>query len=336
MAHGLTKTDMMVAVREPAWHGLGVTVDGAMTAHEAQTIALPWRVLKKELYMEDPMEEGLFHEIPRQFATVREDTNEVLGIVGVDYEPLQNDAAFKFMDALCQDPGGPKYETAGSLHGGRKVWMLCRMPTFIEVNGHDTVREYLLLSNTHDGSRRVEVLWTPIRVVCQNTLSMALGGGRTGRVRFKHTGSLMGRMEEAQDILGIARQNHQTLEDAIGYMQQFQPTDKQTKEILTRLYIDSTDTSTSIPVLSPSQKNAIHMSTHFFREGAANKAAGDTESAWALYNGIAEFVDYGQTMRQGRVNDPQSNRVNSNWFGQGANKKVAAFNAVMDYAMAAD
>ncbi len=106
-------------------------------------------------------------EIPGFYATVRQDTREVLGIVGERYRLVQNHEAFTFIDQLLGS--AIHFETARSLHGGRRVWVLATLPDHVEVGGDD-VRPYVLLMNSHDGSTAVVAATTPIRVVCQNTL----------------------------------------------------------------------------------------------------------------------------------------------------------------------
>lgn len=340
MAHGITATDKMFTVREPAWHRLGVILQDVATAKEAIEAAnLGWKVDKRPIYIENDPEhihvdengndergDGLFLEVDRRYATVRSDTKKVLGIVGEDYTALQNIEAFSFMDAITQDPGGPKYVTAGSLHGGQKVWMLARLPECIEVmDGRDRINEFLLLSNTHDGSRRVEVLWTPVRVVCQNTLSMALGGPKDGRARFKHTASILDRVNDAQDILGVVRQGHTRLIEIVDKLKSVEPTKEQIDETLMKLFPASNGRKEMT-----SQQTTVHETVKYlFRNGEANVAGGDVSSGWALYNGITEYIDHVAPQRA-RVLDAESKRIESNWFGNGADLKARA----LDYALA--
>ena len=138
-------------------------------------------------------------ETGHQF-NVRESDNRVLGVVGGRYKPVQNAEAFAFTDELVG--GDVRYETAGSLAEGKRVWMLAKMPDTRVLD--DVVEPYLCLTNGHDGFSSLKVCMTPVRVVCQNTLNMALKGAkRTWTVR--HSGNINAKMEEAQQTLGLAQ-----------------------------------------------------------------------------------------------------------------------------------
>ena len=139
-------------------------------------------------------------EIPGYFATVRQDTREVLGIVGERYRIVQNDEAFAFVDQLLGS--AIHFETAGSLHGGRRVWVLATLPEHVEVGG-DPVRPYVLLMNSHDGSTAVIAATTPIRVVCQNTLNWGLRNARQ-KFSIRHTEAVTQRVHEARRVLELS------------------------------------------------------------------------------------------------------------------------------------
>ena len=144
-------------------------------------------------------------------ANLREDTGEVLGIVSDEYEVVDNRDAFRFLDALI---GSELYfETAGSLWGGRRVWVLARLPESIELGG-DQSATYVYVANSHDGSMAVTAAATPIRIVCANTLGAALRQSEHGvhaerTFRFRHTGNLQAKFAEARQVLGMTI-NYQT------------------------------------------------------------------------------------------------------------------------------
>ena len=175
MPAGITDSDSMFSVRETPWHGLGAVLERppASVAEAIEASGLGWSVAKEPIAIDRGETPGAdwwtprCEEIPGYFATVRQDTREVLGIVGERYRIVQNDEAFAFVDQLLGI--AIHFETAGSLHGGRRVWVLATLPEHVEVGG-DPVRPYVLLMNSHDGSTAVIAATTPIRVVCQNTL----------------------------------------------------------------------------------------------------------------------------------------------------------------------
>ena len=184
-------------VRQPAWHGLGVVVEDAPTSEDAIVAAgLNWQVLQKKIYTEDGTRVDGF------YSNVRSTDNKPLGVVGSRYKIVQNIDAFKFTDALLGE--GVKYETAGSLNDGKTVWMLAKLPNKYDILG-DKVDPYIVFTNTHDGSGAVKVAMTPVRVVCQNTLNMALKSAkRTWSAR--HLGSIESKMNEALETLQFANE----------------------------------------------------------------------------------------------------------------------------------
>ena len=187
--------ETMFYVREKPWHGLGTMVAEAPASADALIWAgLDWEVLQKNVQTED----GGW--IAGYKANVRSTDGQVLGIVSDRYKVVQNQDAFQFTDELLGE--GVTYETAGSLQMGRKVWMLARMPQRYIIAG-DEIAPYLVIMNSHDGSSGVKVAMTPIRVVCQNTLNLALNSAN--RVwAARHTENVMSRVREASETLRLA------------------------------------------------------------------------------------------------------------------------------------
>jgi phage/plasmid-like protein (TIGR03299 family) len=291
MAHGITNTDQMFSVKETPWHGKGVILPDLATAKEAIEAAnLNWKVSKVPVTAKFNGQEITTRE---HYSIVREDTNTILGVVGNRYEPLQNTSAFSMMDSITQDPGGPKYVTAGSLHGGKKVWMLAKLPSFIEVTSEDLIEEYLLMSNTHDYSRKVEILWTPIRVVCQNTLSCALSkmnpGVAAGQIRFKHfeTSYTNQAIENAQDALGIVRQCHDEFLACIDQMKSSEPTEAECDEVLKKLFM-----AKGSDKLSKRAEDTISTVKHLFREDPTVSMPGVRNTWYGLYNSLTYYHDH--------------------------------------------
>ena len=192
MPAGITSSDSMFSVRQTPWHGLGAVLDQPPTtiADAIERSGLGWRVEREPIAIDrgdvatvDDWWLPRCEEIPGWWANVRQDTRQVLGIVGERYRIVQNIEAFQFVDQLIGS--AMHFETAGSLHGGRRVWVLAQLPEHIEVGG-DPVRPYVLLMNSHDGSTAVVAASTPIRVVCQNTLNWGLERARQ-KYSIRHT-----------------------------------------------------------------------------------------------------------------------------------------------------
>ena len=187
--------ETMFSTREKPWHGLGTIVAEAPDSREALTLAgLDWKVIQKKIYTGDRK------PIPGYRANVRDSDNQLLGVVSDRYRVVQNEDAFAFTDALLGE--GVRYETAGSLQSGRRVWMLAKLPHEYIILG-EQISPYLVFSNTHDGSGSIKVAMTPVRVVCANTLNLALN--TTKRCwSAKHTTNITDKLEEAKETLLFA------------------------------------------------------------------------------------------------------------------------------------
>lgn len=187
--------ETMFYTREKPWHGLGTMVAEAPNSNDALRLAgLNWKVLQEPVYTEN-------EELIQGYkANVRDTDRKVLGVVTDRYKVIQNEEAFAFTDTLLGE--GVRYETAGSLQEGRRVWMLARLPREFIIGG-ERISPYMVFSNTHDGSGAVKTALTPIRVVCNNTLNLAL---RTAKRSWSmiHTGDISGKIEEAKNTLLLA------------------------------------------------------------------------------------------------------------------------------------
>jgi len=187
--------ETMFYTREKPWHGLGTRVEESPTSADALQLAgLFWKVLQEPIYTD------VGGMIPGYRANVRDTDRKVLGVVTERYKVIQNEEAFAFTDELLGN--GVRYETAGSLQEGKKVWLLARLPREYIISG-ERISPYLVFSNTHDGSGAVRVAITPIRICCNNTLNLALS---TAKKSFSmiHTGDIKGKVQEAKDTLFMA------------------------------------------------------------------------------------------------------------------------------------
>lgn len=316
MAHHIEKDDSLFYVGATPWHGMGVELPSLATAAEAiQAANLGWEILQ------EPVKTADGKTLADQYINLRSDTREPLGVVGKSYSILQNAKAFDFFDAVTQDPHGPKYETAGSLWNGRKVWMLAKMPDMMEVVPGDDVAPYILLSNTHDGSGSVRIMFTPIRVVCQNTLNAAHSGtGKTFKIR--HSGDVLLKVSQAQDALGIIRH---TLIETLGLYQALAaktPTAEQVETVLQSLWPDG-ETKTDRNKLQRERVLSLAES------GLGNGNAKVRGTAWALYNGVTELVDH-YNNRGSKRDDANDMRLNSIGLGSGFDFKADALQTIAD------
>jgi phage/plasmid-like protein (TIGR03299 family) len=308
MSHGITTNDQMFSVREVPWHGLGVVLDDyPKSIDEALDKAgLGWKVTHGDVLVVKAPEWaddfGTKHPAELTPATgfkanLREDTGEVLGIVSVEYEVVDNRDAFRFLDALI---GSELYfETAGSLWGGRRVWVLARLPEFIELGG-DQSATYVYVANSHDGSMAVTAAATPIRIVCANTLGAALrqaehdaGAART--FRFRHTGNLQAKFAEARQVLGMTI-NYQKQFKVLADRLAVEPISEGTLErrVLRHLWV--TDDENLGRRARENRERTIERVLAIFRgRGIAGDTTGNSpRSKWTAFNAVAEHLDYGR------------------------------------------
>jgi len=239
---------------------------------------------------------------------------DVLGIVGSEYTLLQNKEAFAFFDPIVGE-GAAIYHTAGVLGGGERIWILAKLPDDIRVAGDDIVNKYLLLSNSHDGTSAVQVKFTPIRVVCENTLTMALSQGPT--IRVAHTRHLHERLRHAEKLFGIVHKRFDDIEKAFTAMVAVQMKNGRLPEYLQLVFPDPQDPE------NEKAKKRVDVSRaraeYFFGNGKGNNQGGVRGTLWAAYNGIAELVDHRQTQQS------DDRRLDSVWFGSGYTTKARAF-----------
>ncbi len=199
------KVAMMSAGLKTAWHGLGVQVEEAVTSADAIRLAsLDWKVIKQQLRYADPST-GEMRDAEGNFGIVREDTGALLGTVGKVYQPFQNSEGFAFLDKIL-DQFEAKYETAGAIYGGSRVWMLVKLPKqAFSVTPEDRIEPYALFINSHDGTSAARCFPTSQRVVCRNTMRLALNEKDKG-ISIRHAGDLKAHVASAQNALGLAVQ----------------------------------------------------------------------------------------------------------------------------------
>ncbi len=187
--------ETMFYVREAPWHGLGVRVESALNSEDALVMSgLNWNVIQK------PIMTTSGNPIPGYKANIRDTDNRVLGVVTDRYRVVQNSEAFAFTDGLLGE--GVRYETAGSLQDGKKIWILAKLPDKYIIEG-EQIDPYLVFSSSHDGSGSIKVAMTPIRVVCQNTLNLAMSTAKRSWSTI-HIGDLAAKMDEAHNTLLLA------------------------------------------------------------------------------------------------------------------------------------
>lgn len=306
---------MFYAGHQP-WHKLGVKVDGALTSEEAiKKAGLDYEVEKVPVTFEF---KGNIQTVDDKFVTVRADSGIPLGVVGKVYSVLQNKNAFRFIDGLVGIKEQAIYHTAGALGQGERIWLLAKLPGYIRTLADDVTEKYLLLSNSHDGSSAVEILWTPIRVVCQNTLNIAIENA-TNKIALRHTSSIGLKLDDAREALGIASQRFQLLEDLSQKLAKVRFDSKQLVPLMKESGVIPNLTNTE---LSPRSKNLIEEISRLFEVGRGAELEGSKGTAWGAWNAIVEHVDF----YRGKTDET---RASSLLFGSGAKIKQKAWERVV-------
>ena len=218
--------ETMMYVREKPWHGLGTRVENAPTSKEALELAgLNWTIDGLPIFDQNGK------EIPGYKANTRSSDGSVLGIVGKRYSIVQNKEAFEFTDALIGE--GITYETAGSLRGGRQIWLLGKMPERYILG--DKVEPYICFTNTHDGTGSVRACMTPVRVVCNNTLNMALSGAKRAW-STPHRGNVQAKLDEARQTLQLADKYLITLDEEADRLANTRMSDAEIQAAMDKLF----------------------------------------------------------------------------------------------------
>lgn len=277
--------ESMFYVREVPWHGLGTMVQDAPTSEEALRLAgLDWDVLQTPVFMQNGI------EIPNYKANVRSTDNACLGIVTDKYKVVQNREAFEFTDAIVgeTEDGVVKYETAGSLAGGKRIWLLAKMPTKNVVG--DAVDPYMVFTNSHDGTGAIRIAMTPIRVVCQNTLNMAMNTAKR-QWSTKHVGNMQAKLEEARLCLQLANEYMINLDIEADRLANAKLYEEQIAEILDEMFPVKEDATER-------KKNTIvQFKNNFWTAYSMPDIQKFENSAWKAVNAMSDVITHAAPQR---------------------------------------
>lgn len=294
----LGKDASVFVVGQPAWHGLGTVLDNPATAEEALRYAhLGWDVVQYPVYAGIPEKRAdgsdalRYDEVPDRRANYIEQDGTFLGVVSDRYRILQNTEAFTFFDALIEE-GAAIYHSAGALRDGKTIWLLAKLPETICVNDADCLEQYVSLTNSHDGSGAVIAFFTPVRIVCNNTLQLALQGTKN-RTSIRHTGDIKSRFQEAHRILGLGKDYMATVTEMFRQLMEVRMTPKKNEEFVKILLPDALIKDAKI-VAKAQEKlltdrkqimEAIYSSPGWDLPGAKG-------TAWGTLNGVTYWIDH--------------------------------------------
>jgi phage/plasmid-like protein (TIGR03299 family) len=281
-------TTAFFSARQDAWHRLGTLTTGCLTAAEVMDVAYlgGWDVRKERL---TTLESGA--PVPNRYATTRihpkTGRREVLATVGTVYQVVQNEQACDLLNMIT-DETGAHFETAGSLRGGREVFVTMKLPDTLRIAGRDDLDLYLVMCTTHDASRLGRVLVTPIRVVCANTQRAAFANN-TGEYTFRHSGDILGKLTDVRDALGLVPVYLDQFQAAAEKMIEEQLEWDQLRQIAEQVWpLTHEDGETAFLKQMARERDLKNL----FEQSPTQEAIRGT--AWAGYQAVTEWLDHHQ------------------------------------------
>ena len=311
MAHMI---ETMAYAGETPWHGLGKRVLNDLTpAQMLKEAQLDWTVEKRPLSFSQ--NNGL-QVMTEHSALVRSSDESVLSIVSNDWNPVQNETAFEFFHDFVM-AGDMEMHTAGSIKDGKNVWALAKVRDGFEILGGDTVESYLLFSNPHEYGKCIDIRFTPIRVVCNNTLTLALGSRSDLMVRLNHRGSFDAGM--VKQTLGIAQTKMSSYKEMAEFLASREYNDTTVVEYLKEVFPSASKKEEKLS--RPAQTAYSVLETQPGSEFGKN-------SWWQAFNAVTFSTDH-------LLGQSQETRLQSSWYGVNRQKKIAALEKAVEYAEAA-
>lgn len=346
MSHNLnfnpnTNQHSFFSVKEKAWHGLGTIVTDYPTSKEALVFAgLDYTVEKRPMFTYDNENHGANEEtgikipeliVPDFFATLRTDNETVLGVVGNDYEVVQNVDAFSFFDAIVGGGDGIMYETAGALNKGERIFITAKLPGYIRVGREDLTEKYLFLTTSHDGYGSIMAAFTPIRIVCNNTLNAALRN-RSNSIKIRHTANAKERLSQAHKLMGISDNLANEMGSIFNHWSKVRITDQEVrkliqaalipnKEILARLQTGKLDE------VSTYYQNMCDTAYEYTMSNPSQQLETTAGTLYGAYNGV---TGYFQNIRN--YKDDTAKLKSQLYGGLAQQRSQAAFDLCTDFA----
>ncbi len=327
MAHNV---ETMAYAGAVPWHGLGVKVDSNLTPEQMLKAAqLDWTVQKRQLWVN--MGEGGNDDVllNTHSALVRDVDEKVLGICGKDYNPTQNSESFEFFDRFCR-AGDMTMETAGSLQEGRRVWALAKIKGGFRVNGGDEVDGYILLDSPHIWGKSLQIMFTPIRVVCNNTLTMALNSADINATfRMTHDQLFTAEIKkQAEEKVGLATAALDRFKDQSKFLASKSYTDQSLMRFFTQIMNPSAELAAN-EELNPAE---LGRTVNRLIELVDTQPGADMKTSkgtwWGAFNAVTYYYDHVAGVDRDKS-------LTSAWFGSAANRKRNALGLAVEYAEAA-
>jgi phage/plasmid-like protein (TIGR03299 family) len=345
MAHNLNYNEQtgkhsFFSVKEKAWHNLGQVISDYPTSAEAiKHAGLNYTVEKRPLFtydtennIGDPETDILIPEIevPDFYATVRTDTEDVLGVVGNDYEIVQNVNAFDFFDSIVGGKDGILYETAGALGKGERIFITARLPEYIRIGRDDLIEQYLFLTTSHDGYGSIVAAFTPIRIVCQNTLNAALSN-HSHSIKIRHTASAVDRLKQAHQLLGVTNLLANELEEVFNNWSRIRITDNAVKRLIQVAMAPNKEVlqnlqNGKLDELSTTYNNMVSSVMEYALTNPTQQEVTTKGTLFGAYNAV---TGYFQNVRN--YKDDES-KFKSIMYGTGLQRSQTAFDLCKEFA----
>lgn len=308
------------------WHSLGANVSEAPTWEKAIELAgINYPIIEAPIYTKWSVSGD--RKMKRFKAILRGDTKEELAVHGMGYKIFQNVDLFRMCDSLIEN--GARYESAGALGIGERVWVLARIPAADFSIGDDKHEAYLLGVTSHDGSLMTTFMVTTVRVVCHNTLTAALGSNakEDGRLKIKHTKGADEKLIQAQRMIAGTIQSAGSLRSKLTKLSERKVTKENVVTILNRLFPATSDATVS----STRRENVLSTVLSHFAHNDGNAFPEQQGTAYALLNAITDYADHDRSTRKTGDNQTDvSARAESALFGSGAKLKTAAMDTIYD------
>lgn len=276
-----------------AWHKLGVYLKSAMTSKEAiEEALLDWNVTKVAIQYQDPAstespENSMFIGTSDFMATVREDTKQILGIVGKQYKVLQNHEMFAIVDDIVGSLEAV-YETAGALDKGRKIFLTAKLPDYFTV-AEEVVDQYLVVFNSHTGTEGLRLMFTPVCVVCNNTLQLAIRKAKRS-ITINHTASMTDKIKDITKTLGIINQLKEDLDTCLDRMSQT----KCGSGLRTDYFRSVVEHN---PALMTIRKNIFTGLEDYYNNGVGQDIEIRRNTVWGAYNAVTGYIQHEKNYR---------------------------------------
>tara|TARA_R110001592_G_scaffold158191_2_gene389279 strand:+ start:5646 stop:6653 length:1008 start_codon:yes stop_codon:yes gene_type:complete len=322
MSHEMYENDTaMYANGQPAWHGLGTVVEHSPSPAEALRLSgLDWKVVKSpSIIAEYENEEGYMDDAisTKNVATVRQDTGDILGLVSPSYQVVQNEELFDIAYELGADV---KVETAGSLDNNKKIYIMLRGDTFDVGSENDSVTQYLGLFNSHNGTLSLSGLPTSVRVVCANTLNMALSQGGRNLYRIKHTGEMTEKIADLRRALKRFRETGSMFQDKVQILNSKFMNTADIQNFWVRVYTELQEPFTANPITDKEERSTIKAAQTFAEWSqlfdSERSEHGLRPTAWTAANAVTNWLQHREGSRGRKMSD--NSRIHNNLIGKAA------------------